>query len=49
MPFADDLLALARLLSDLDEAVYGQAGLRRAVLTAYYAMFHLLVAETTLN
>jgi len=47
MAYHDDLL---RLASDLaDKAGATQAELRRAVSTAYYALFHLLVSETTLN
>jgi uncharacterized protein (UPF0332 family) len=49
MPFADDLLELAQHLASLNEASFGQAGLRRAVSTAYYALFHLLISEATLN
>lgn len=49
MPLADDLLRLAQHLVDLDEAIARQASLRRAVSTAYYALFHLLVSEATLN
>lgn len=47
MAYHDDLL---RLASDLaNKAGATQAELRRAVSTAYYALFHLLVSETTLN
>lgn len=49
MPLADDLLQLARDLATLDAAIPRQASLRRAVSTAYYALFHLLVSEATLN
>jgi uncharacterized protein (UPF0332 family) len=49
MPFADDLVKLAQHLASLDEGSFGQAGLRRAVSTAYYALFHLLISEATLN
>jgi uncharacterized protein (UPF0332 family) len=45
----DDLLQLARHLANLDEPNPRQAALRRAVSTAYYALFHLLVSEATLN
>jgi hypothetical protein len=47
MTYHDDLLRLASDLADKDGAT--QADLRRAVSTAYYALFHLLVSETTLN
>ncbi len=49
MQFADDLLELAQLLANLDAAIPRQASLRRAVSTAYYALFHLLIAEATPN
>lgn len=49
MAFADELLDLARRIADLDGANPGQAGLRRAVSTAYYALFHLMVGEATAN
>ena len=47
MAYHDDLLRLASDLADKADAT--QADLRRAVSTAYYALFHLLVSETTLN
>jgi hypothetical protein len=47
MAYHDDLLRLASDLIERDVAT--QAELRRAVSTAYYALFHLLVSETTLN
>src|ERR1700733_3185166 len=47
MAYHDDLLRLASDLAEKDGA--SQAELRRAVSTAYYALFHLLVSETTLN
>jgi uncharacterized protein (UPF0332 family) len=47
MAYHDDLLRLAADLVDKESAT--QADLRRAVSTAYYALFHLLVSETTLN
>jgi hypothetical protein len=49
MPFADDLLDLARRIADLDGENPRQASLRRAVSTAYYALFHLMIAEATAN
>jgi len=49
MAYADDLLELARHLATLEPADPRQACLRRAVSTAYYALFHLLISEATLN
>lgn len=45
MNLADDLLEQATLLAGLDPKKPKQANLRRAVSTAYYALFHLLVDE----
>jgi uncharacterized protein (UPF0332 family) len=44
MALADDLLAQARVLVKLDATRPKQASLRRAVSTAYNALFHLLSA-----
>ena len=41
-----DLLNLARHLVDRNPGAPIQADLRRAVSTAYYAVFHLLISET---
>ena len=49
MTYADDLLELAQHLASLEPANPRQAYLRRAVSTAYYALFHLLISEATLN
>ena len=49
MAFPDDLLELAQDLVDLHPESPHQASLRRAVSTAYYALFHLLISETTAN
>jgi hypothetical protein len=49
MAFADDLLALAQDIANLPSEARRQANLRRAVSTAYYALFHLLISEATLN
>ncbi len=49
MAYADDLLGLARHLANLEPANPRQACLRRAVSTAYCALFHLLIAEATLD
>ena len=45
----DQLLQLALRLVNLDGEETNQATLRRAISTAYYALFHLLIAEATLN
>lgn len=47
MAYHDDLLAQA--LELVHSAQPSQATLRRAVSTAYYAVFHLLIAEATAN
>lgn len=44
MALADDLLAQAHTLATLDRGIPSQANLRRAISSAYYALFHLLVA-----
>jgi uncharacterized protein (UPF0332 family) len=49
MSLPHELLQLANHLANLDNEAHCQASRRRAVSTAYYALFHLLVAETTLN
>jgi uncharacterized protein (UPF0332 family) len=49
MAYADDLLELAGHLASLEPAEPRQACLRRAVSTAYYALFHLLISEATAN
>jgi hypothetical protein len=49
MAFPDDLLELAQDLANLHPESPHQASLRRAVSTAYYALFHLLILETTAN
>jgi uncharacterized protein (UPF0332 family) len=45
MPFPEDLLQLAYDLAGSDTSDPNQASLRRAVSTAYYALFHLLIDE----
>jgi hypothetical protein len=47
MAMHDDLLALARDLVDRNPGTQVEADLRRAVSTAYYALFHLLIHEAT--
>ena len=44
MEYADDLLQLARELANLRPAAH-QPSLRRALSTAYYALFHLLIND----
>jgi hypothetical protein len=47
--FHDDLLELAFQLCRLEPGHLRQACLRRAVSTAYYALFHLLISDTVEN
>ena len=49
MAFADDLLEQAYHLANMDIGRPKQASLRRAVSTAYYALFHLLIDEAVGN
>ncbi len=49
MAFPEGLLALAQELANLHPESAHQASLRRAVSTAYYALFHLLISEATAN
>ena len=49
MAYADELLELAQELANLHPDQPHQASLRRAVSTAYYALFHLLISEATAN
>src|SRR5258708_15323071 len=49
MAFADDLLEQAEFLVNRDPINPKQASLRRAVSTAYYALFHLLIDEAVGN
>ena len=49
MPFAEDLLEQATHLARREPRRPRQASLRRAVSTAYYALFHFLIAETARN
>ncbi len=43
MAFADDLLEQAYHLASLETGDPKQSSLRRAVSTAYYALFHLRI------
>jgi hypothetical protein len=45
MPYPNDLLTQAAYLAVMDKGKPRQANLRRAVSAAYYALFHLLVAD----
>ena len=47
MSLHDDLLAQAQQLAQWDARRPKQANLRRAVSSAYYALFHLLTSETS--
>ena len=49
MALPDDLVAQARLLASVDPTRPKQASLRRAVSTAYYAVFHLLTGAAAAN
>lgn len=49
MSFADDLLTQAYHLANKERKNPKQASLRRAVSTAYYALFHLLIDEAVGN
>jgi uncharacterized protein (UPF0332 family) len=49
MSFPDDLLEQARHLASRETKRPRQASLRRAISTAYYALFHLLISEATLK
>ena len=49
MSFPNDLLEQARHLANRELKRPKQASLRRAVSTAYYALFHLLSIETAKN
>ena len=48
MPFPDDLLEQAYDLAQKELISPKQASLRRAVSTAYYALFHLLIDEAVM-
>jgi uncharacterized protein (UPF0332 family) len=47
--YAEELLELAQELASLHPDFPHQPSLRRAVSTAYYALFHLLISEATAN
>jgi uncharacterized protein (UPF0332 family) len=49
MAFPDDLLSDAKYLMSRGGKTARQSSLRRAVSTAYYALFHLLTAEFVAN
>jgi uncharacterized protein (UPF0332 family) len=49
MAYHDDLLRQALQLIHQEPRNPKQASLRRAVSTAYYALFHLLISEAVAN
>jgi hypothetical protein len=49
MAFPEDLLEQAKHLARREPKKPKQASLRRAVSTAYYALFHLLISEAAKN
>src|SRR5258707_15869679 len=49
MAFADDLLEQAQHLARREPKRPKQASLRRAISTAYYALFHLLTTSAAAN
>ena len=49
MSHAEELLELAQDIANLYRQEPRQSSLRRAVSTAYYAFFHLLISEATAN
>jgi hypothetical protein len=49
MAYHDDLLQQSLLLVHKEPRNPKQASLRRAVSTAYYALFHLLISEAVAN
>jgi hypothetical protein len=49
MSFPAHLLEQAQLLANLDKKRPRQASLRRAISTAYYALFHLLTTAAVAN
>lgn len=49
MAFSEDLLEQAQHLARREPRRPKQASLRRAISTAYYALFNLLIAETVRN
>jgi uncharacterized protein (UPF0332 family) len=49
MAFHEDLLEQAQHLARRERGRPRQASLRRAISTAYYALFHLLISETIKN
>src|SRR5437588_12920725 len=49
MAYADDLLQLAQEMASLHSDEAHQPSLRRALSTAYYALFHLLISDAIAN
>lgn len=49
MAYADELLQFAQEIASLHPNEAHQPSLRRAISTAYYALFHLLISEAIAN
>lgn len=49
MAYADDLLQYARQMAELHPNDAHQPSLRRALSSAYYALFHLLIGDAVAN
>ena len=49
MAYPDDLLQLAREIATLHPNEAHQPSLRRALSTAYYALFHLLISDAVIS
>lgn len=49
MAYADDLLQYARQIAELHPNDAHQPSLRRALSSAYYALFHLLIGDAVAN
>ena len=49
MAYADDLLLFAQEIANIHPEEAHQPSLRRALSTAYYALFHLLISEAVAN
>jgi hypothetical protein len=49
MAYADDLLRFSRQMAELSPNEAHQPSLRRALSSAYYALFHLLICDAVAN
>ena len=49
MAYADDLLRYSRQMAELHPNEAHQPSLRRALSSAYYALFHLLIGDAVAN